>query len=104
MPTKNPFRMNTSVAGAARKRWRTVLPRIGQAHRRIECAPEIGPNVKISAASAAPVAIVFASNARAVPASQPLAHDPRTHHRGHQEAGCPVTAVVRLIRWCCIDR
>jgi hypothetical protein len=31
----------------------------------LKCAPEIGPNVRISAASAAPVAIVFASSASA---------------------------------------
>src|SRR6202007_2472606 len=31
----------------------------------LKCAPEIGPNVRIRAISAAPVAIVFASNANA---------------------------------------
>src|SRR5215472_4276485 len=65
----------------------------------LKCAPETGPNVRISATNAAPVAIVFASKAIATfpPASRsPMIPEPTTAIR--RKAVPTNSAVIRARR------
>jgi hypothetical protein len=51
----------------------------------LKWAPETGPNVRIRATSAAPVAMVFARRDRIIPISKALGHAPRTYDRREQQ-------------------
>ena len=54
----------------------------------LKCAPEIGPSARISATSAAPVAVEFSSSCKSdVARRQPLRGDARADHDRNEERG-----------------